>query len=71
MGQELDFDPRQCVEDCPRCNRCAHTSPRRIRMEALVRGTELENLRYEADRLPIPPSTAAEWHTRAMQAVGR
>ncbi len=63
------FDAEKCLEDCPRCNRCAHTSPRRMRMEGLIQQYELQNLRYETDRLPLAPPTAAEWHMLAMQAI--
>jgi hypothetical protein len=69
MPKDLEFDPLQCLEDCPRCDRCADTAPRRMRMEALIHKTELENLRYEADRLPVAPMTADQWHRLAMQAV--
>lgn len=63
------FDAEKCLEDCPRCNRCPHTSLRRVHMEGLIQQYELQNLRYETDRLPLAPPTAAEWHILAMQAI--
>lgn len=69
MREFEEFDAERCLEDCPRCNRCAHTSPRRKHMEGLIQQYELQNLRYEADRLPLAPPTAAEWHILAMQAI--
>lgn len=69
MPENPEFEAEKCMEDCPRCNRCAHTSPRRVRMEGLIQQYELEALRYETDRLPIGRPTVAEWHELAMKAV--
>jgi hypothetical protein len=69
MPANLPFDPAHCIEDCPRCDRCPHTSPRRQRMEGVIRQYELERLRYETDCLPLPPLTAGEWHALAQRAL--
>jgi hypothetical protein len=71
MPENREFDSAHCLEDCPRCDRCSHTAPRRLRVEALIQQMELENLRYETDRLPISPVTGAEWHSLVMQAMNR
>jgi len=40
-----------------------------MRMEGLIQQYELQNLRYETDRLPMAPPTAVEWHILATQAI--
>jgi hypothetical protein len=64
----ITFEHADCPEDCPRCNRCPHTSLCRQRIEALIRQVELERDRYEADGLAelLP---AVSWHEQVMQAL--
>lgn len=64
--EPTDFS--DCLEDCPRCNRCPHTFPRRQKIEALIRQVEMEKERYMADGLmdmmpPIP------WHQRVLETL--
>ena len=63
------FDRAECVEDCPRCNRCSPQSARRMRVDAMITGWELEKLRYEADGLPIDWPSAVEWHSWVERAI--
>lgn len=64
----VNFEYSDCPEDCPRCNRCPHSSPCRQRIEALIRQVELERDRYEADGLMglLPP---VSWHELVMEAL--
>jgi len=53
MTNYKGFTVTECTEDCPRCNRCSPQSARRMRIDAMVTGWELEKIRYETDALPL------------------
>lgn len=59
-----------CPEDCPRCNRCPPSDPRRLRIDGLITKTELEKERYEADRLQalLP---LMDWHELVLKALAK
>lgn len=61
-------DYADCPEDCPRCNRCSHSTLRRQKIEALIRQVEMEKQRYEADGMAELIS-AVSWHERVMEAL--
>jgi len=62
MTNYKGFSPSECIEDCPRCNRCSPKSSRRMRIDAMITGWELEKLRYGTDGLPVNWPCTAEWH---------
>ncbi len=70
MATYRGFDRKECIEDCPRCNRCSPQSARRVQVDAMIIGWELEKLRYETDGLPVDWPSAAEWHSRVERTVG-
>lgn len=61
-------DFTDCPEDCPRCNRCSHSDPRRQKIEALIRQVELEKEQYVDDgKVEVIPPLA--WHERVRKAL--
>jgi hypothetical protein len=63
-----DIDISNCLEDCPRCNRCPHSFLRRQKIEALIRQVEMEKERYMADGL-LDMMPVVSWHQRVMEAL--
>ncbi|MFZ0211594.1 MAG: hypothetical protein WBE20_09770 [Candidatus Acidiferrales bacterium] len=63
------FARAECTEDCPRCNRCPPESVRRMRVDAMITGWELEKLRYQADGLAISWPSPADWHGMVEHAL--
>lgn len=57
-----------CPEDCPRCNRCPPSDARRVKIDALIIGFELEKARYEADGLQLL-LTPSGWHELVLKAL--
>jgi len=63
-------DYSDCPEDCPRCNRCPPSDPRRMKIDTLIIRTELEKDRYEADRLQSL-LTPVDWHELVLEALAK